>query len=1587
VNYLKIDELHFLCKIKTNYILLLCISSIFFAFNRFLSVYLYCQNNKKNVMLFTTKLFTMKNKLLLVLLLGSFVSFSQSISVSTSSHTVPELVTNVLVNSPCLQVSNINWITGTNFGSVNGIGYFENTNPNFPLQSGVILSTGNVLNAQGPNTTMLNDGSNDWSGDSDLQNVLAQAGIAMNSVNASVLEFEFVALSPHFDFDFLFASEEYGNFQCQFSDAFAFLLTNLSTGVTTNLAVVPSTTTPISVVTIRDFLYNSSCQSVNSQFFGSFNGGSNAASAPINFNGQTKVMNAAAVLTAGISYKIKLVIADRADPQSDSAIFLSANAFNIGQNVLGPDLTNATNYSLCFGVSHTLTTGLNPADYSFTWKRNGAILNGQTGASLVINQAGTYVVTYSNNAFPCQTITDEIIVQYQPQFVTPNPKNIYRCNSGESSYTFNLATNTPIVTAGLPTGTLISYHVTADDATSNGNPLPAVYTSIGNQTIYVRIQKNDSSCFIVKTFELQVTPPPIAHQPTDFHSCGSINNPTSANFNLALINPMVLNGQSTQYNIITYHLTQATADSGTSPVAFPIYGSISRTLYIRIRNITDPSCFATTSVNLVVDALPIVDVLEDVIVCDSYVLPTISNGNYFTGPNGTGQALFAGNVITQTKRIYIYRISTVQPFCPNQSSFLVTIVKPESLTISSGNYCGSYLLPSLTFGNYFTQPNGTGSILAPGTTITETQNVYFYFISTVAPFCEINLGYSIVIVPNPMIGTFENIFDCSAYILPTLSVGNYFDAPHGAGNSIPAGTAITATQTIFVYAHNYTCTSEKSFTVFIGLDAPISTTECVSYTLPELPIGGYFSGPNGTGIAYPAGTQIVSTQTIYVYAVSQSEPNCTDTLNFTITITLPVIEVPSITTACEAYILPSIPVGNYFTGPNGTGTLLLSGHEITSPQTLFIYLNNGDGCENGVSFEISPNQKPKIDARGDIDGCNSYVLTNLTLGNYYTGPNGTGQQLNGGHVITESQLIYIYATGNGCFSETSFQVNVFDIQADSSDDIIVCDSYVLPNLSGNNLYYTAPNGSNGFGTVVTPGTVITNSQTLYIHKKNQIRPSFSCVDENSFTITVNITPVVASVTTVSVCNSYILPALTIGNYYTESNGGGTMLTAGTELTRSQLVYVYAETGTTPNCFDQKSFQLNIFNVDEPADVISCSSYTLPALISGKYFRGPNATGGQLNAGTVITTSQTLYIFANSNYTQNCSDEHVFNITIVPQPVVNNIPIGNRRICDEDGLNDGITSFDLTTLNSIAIGSQNGAEFVVSYYASLVDATGNINALTSTTLQNLFIRVSNTLAPNCYDIKPLTIIVHKLPEPTPVDGYVCVESGTGVVLSTYTIAANLSSTTHNFEWYLNETRINGEFGNTLTVSAPGMYFVVATNIATGCSSEPTLIEVLQSEPAAITFTVSMAFSSTNSITINAIGNGGNYEYQLNNSPFQDSPTFDNVSSGIHTVTVRDKNGCGSSTEDVLVVNYPKFFTPNGDGFNDTWNIKDLANQTNAVIYIYDRYGKLVKQIYPNGAGWDGTFNSQPLSSSDYWFTVNYEENNSKKEFKAHFSLKR
>jgi gliding motility-associated-like protein len=154
-----------------------------------------------------------------------------------------------------------------------------------------------------------------------------------------------------------------------------------------------------------------------------------------------------------------------------------------------------------------------------------------------------------------------------------------------------------------------------------------------------------------------------------------------------------------------------------------------------------------------------------------------------------------------------------------------------------------------------------------------------------------------------------------------------------------------------------------------------------------------------------------------------------------------------------------------------------------------------------------------------------------------------------------------------------------------------------------------------------------------------------------------------------------------------------------------------------------------------------------------------------------------------------------------------------------------------------------------------------------------------------------------------------------------------------------------------------------------------------------WTVTAAFTKNQIVTVTEPV-GVNYLYQLDDGTFQESPIFENVSLGTHSITVKDVNGCSELRNDnVLVIDYPKFFTPNNDTYNDTWNIFSLRDVLNARILIFDRYGKLLKEISPSGSGWDGTYIGQPMPANDYWFTVDYTELDIPKKFKSHFSLKR
>ncbi|MEL1244727.1 choice-of-anchor L domain-containing protein [Flavobacterium sp. DGU11] len=430
----------------------------------------------------------------------------QPILTDDTTYTVPELVSDVVVSTACAQVSNLTWKTGTTegFASDNGIAYFSDNGSGFPIKEGVVLSTGRAFRSRGPNTTELSNGDEGWTGDNDLFNYIQGLGIDPDLEdynNATVLEFDFVPLTGHISFPFVFASEEYGDFQCTFSDAFAFFLTNTETGVTTNLAVLPGSNTPISVVTIRDGA-NGNCAPVNPEYYGQNNQGSNAMAADINYNGQTVLLTAQSDVVVNTIYHIKLVIADRNDELLDSAVFIGP--FDIGYIDLGEDFLVETGNALCEGETYTIDSELDPALYNITWLRNDVVIPGATTPAITISQAGTYTIQAQYISSTCISVKSKVIEFYDSVAATTgNPENIVICNTNGTAE-FDFSGNTDIIINGLnPDDYTISYHLTQADANGNVAPIGPIFENTSSpQTIFVRIANDSNGCVAIKQFTI-----------------------------------------------------------------------------------------------------------------------------------------------------------------------------------------------------------------------------------------------------------------------------------------------------------------------------------------------------------------------------------------------------------------------------------------------------------------------------------------------------------------------------------------------------------------------------------------------------------------------------------------------------------------------------------------------------------------------------------------------------------------------------------------------------------------------------------------------------------------------------------------------------------------------------------------------------------------------------------------------------------------------------------------------------------------------------------------------------------------------------
>ena len=359
-------------------------------------------------------------------------------------------------------------------------------------------------------------------------------------------------------------------------------------------------------------------------------------------------------------------------------------------------------------------------------------------------------------------------------------------------------------------------------------------------------------------------------------------------------------------------------------------------------------------------------------------------------------------------------------------------------------------------------------------------------------------------------------------------------------------------------------------------------------------------------------------------------------------------------------------------------------------------------------------------------------------------------------------------------------------------------------------------------------------------------------------------------------------------------------------------------------------------------------------------------------------------------------------------------------CDDlaSGADDDLkTVFDMSTIKTLLLTDISGTypaqdpnDFDFEYsVAGTVITLGT--DYTATTGDQINVTITNPLFTSCAETITIDFIVNELPSFDIDDStVVCLNPLPGQPVEIGTENPTLPN--YNYSWTFDKDPAFTKNTATILVDKGGVYTVVAQDPVTLCSREKS-ITVTESEMASIDLdkdgdiadseydhfieVLDLTDDNTNTITINNVVDLGigDYEFSLDDSfgPYQDEPKFESVKPGIHTIYIRDKNsyytydfGCGIAQIDVSVIGYKKYFTPNGDGINETWKILGIQSNFNATskVYIFDRFGKILKELDPLSKGWDGTYLGKPMPATDYWFRTYLEDG---REFKGHFSLVR
>jgi len=1410
------------------------------------------------------------------------------VMVDQCTYTVEELVTEILINNECADISNITYSSGTDFDDVNGIGYFSEISDNFEFSQGIILSSGDASLGTGPNPGIGNESSGDfgWPGDIDLTTLLEQTDSANdNTNNASVIEFDFVPISNNISFRFIMASEEYdqGSFECSFSDIFGFFLTN-EDGVTTNLAVLPDSDTPILVTNIHPD--NGVCGAANPEYFGGYVA---EGESPIAYDGYTRAFTAQSEVVPGQTYHIKLAVADAGDSALDTAVFLEGGSFDLGID-LGDDILIENGLAPCPDDTYTIDTFTENGDY--TWFNNDIEIEGENSSVLEVSETGNYSVNISYGE-TCN-YSDDLFVEFYIPLTIESPDTLFSCDNNlvDGFGLFDLSQQTEPISATITTIPTITYFETLEDAEQDINSIDNIesYQNITpfNQTIFVRIVENTfPNCYSTTSFELTTINPPIITIPTPLEECDNDYDGIDI-FDLSQKTDELLGGQ---LNVtVSYHESQEDADNAANAITEP-YSNLnspdSQNIFVRLED-NETFCYATTTLALVVNPIPEVIVPPVIEVCD----------DDYDG-------------------ISTFDLVSLDPIILNgQTGITVSYYESQAEADTATNPLASpYNNTSLNTQELIVRLEND----ITGCYSTTTQGIIVNPLSLI----EV-IDYEICDYVNP--GDMIEVFDIISYIDDYFTAQNVTETYHGSladaesGNDPYTTAELTnysnsdsASEEIFVrLVDNVTaCVTTGSFNIVVNpLPNVIVNTDLVQCDIDDVQdgISIYNLEEAAENIVIPNGPGDSSDNYVLTFHLSQEDldaginaiPNPTSYVNLTPLQNI-YCRVENIATGCYTtsfFYLETIfnPIpedaglivcdnsegnGNDY---DGLGLFTLSNandyvlslivanpnNDITSPDQLTIayYASEEDALlelnqlPNQYTSEVPDAQTVylRVERDNDCFGINSMLLQVLPVPVY-------------NEVLDE--ILCTYTPGTFDVDLNDYNAQVLGDQ--NAEEVII--TYHESQLDADT----------GFNALASPYT-INEEETIYVRVEVEDGDPFvtACFISNiNFTLTVEPRPVFIAPEDLIVCDDddTIDGLTTIDiSVQTETIAAGiaenvvtyhisqedadsgenpledlyTTITPDTQTifarieddmtpitgcystTPMDLVVVGPPAATTPSNLEFCDADADGFGVFTLTDADAEITGTLSNLAISYHETFSDAENNLFpiigDYNNIVQYQQTIYVrVEDTTISTDCFTYLELLLVVNDVPQIETEPSA-LEVCDND--TDGFGLFDLSLANEEILNGLDPLEFEITYYETSENATLGENPIAtplaytnvSPFTQDIYVRVEN-IATECYNTTALTLIVNELPvliQPDPLE--LCDDNNTGDEVEEFTLEDSLAQVLNGqtgISVTFHETQEDADNGDapifspyTNIVNAQTIY-LRAENDITGCVSTITL----------------------------------------------------------------------------------------------------------------------------------------------------------------------